>query len=188
METIAIYSESIISTYGFNLLERLIMGHVDVTFDQLSRWGALLQDIAHEPAFRLVWAQSCRPGGIEFYFLCDDKQWHMIKPFFVQCAKDKVGTWRPCSEAVDLLFFQGPHFGDRYGIMDYTHKALSDKQIPVLATVCSVATIYLMLPGGRGETAKNELARVFNIPMQKRAVTSMDSTSQNQTKGIGPDR
>jgi hypothetical protein len=171
METIAIYSESIISTYGFNLLERLIMGHVDVSFDRLKRWDAFLQDIArHEPAFRLVWAQKCGPDRIKFYLLCDDNQWHRLKPFFDRCMEDKAGAWRRCPEAADLLFFQGPHFGDRYGIMDYTHQALTDKQIPVLAAVCSVATIYLVLPGGRGETARNELTRVFNIPMQKRII------------------
>jgi hypothetical protein len=171
METIAIYRESIISTYGFNLLERLTMGHVEVTFDQLKQWDAFLRDIAPEPAFRLVWAQSRRPNGIKFYLLCDDNQWHKADPFFLRCTEDKAGTWRRHTEAVDLLFFQGPHFGDRYGIMDYTHQALSDKQIPVLAAVCSVATIYLVLPGGRGETAKNELTCVFNIPMQKRTIT-----------------
>ena len=170
METIAIYSESIISTYGFNLMERLIMGHVEVTFDQLKRWGALLQDIAHEPAFRLVWAQSRRADGIKFYLLCDDSQWHRLEPFLMQCKEDRAGTWRRHAEAVDLLFFQGPHFGDRYGIMDYTHKALTDKQIPVLATVCSVATIYLIFPGGRGAAAKDELTCVFNIPMHKRTI------------------
>ncbi len=168
METIAIYSESVISTYGFNLLQRLIMGQVEVTFDQLSRWGALLQDIAHKPAFRLVWAQSCRPGGIKFYLLCDDGQWHKVKTFFDRCTEDRLGTWRRNAEGVDLLFFQGPHFGDRYGIMHYTHKVLTDKRIPVLAAVCSVATINLMLPVGRGETAKKELTCAFNIPMQKR--------------------
>jgi hypothetical protein len=171
METIAIYSESIISTYGFNLLERLIMGHVEVTFDQLTRWGALLQDIAHEPAFRLVWAQSCRPDCIKFYLLCDDNQWHKAEPFLIRCPGEGAGIWQRYTEAVDLLFFQGPHFGDRYGIMDYTHKALTDKQIPMLAAVCSVATIYLVFPGGQGETAKNELTRLFNIPMQKRTIT-----------------
>jgi hypothetical protein len=170
METIAIYSESIISTYGFNLLERLIMGRVEMTFDQLKRWGAFLRDIADEPAFRLVWAQRCRSDRIKFYLLCDDNQWRKVKPFFDQCKEDKVGTWRRRTEAVDLLFFQGPHFGDRYGIMEYTQQALTDKQIPVLAAVCSVATIYLVLPGGRGEAAKNELTGVFNIPMQKRTL------------------
>jgi hypothetical protein len=171
METIAIYSESIISTYGFNLLERLTMGHVDVTFDQLQRWSAVLQGSSHEPAFRLVWAQRCRSDHIKFYLLCDDSQWHKLKSFFDPCMQDQAGSWRRYPETADLLFFQGPHYGDRYGIMNYTHQALADRQIPVLAAVCSVATIYLVLPGGRGETAKNELTRVFNIPMQKRTLS-----------------
>jgi hypothetical protein len=170
METIAIYRESVISTYGFNLLERLILVHVEVTSGQLSRWGAFLQDIAHEPAFRLVWSQSCRPDSIKFYLLCDDKQWHKLNPLLIRCTQDKIVTWRRCTEAVDLLFFQGPHFGDRYGIMDFAQKALIEKQIPLLAAVCSVATIYLILPGGRGETAKSELTCMFNIPMQKRTI------------------
>jgi hypothetical protein len=170
METIAIYSESIISTYGFNLLKRLTMAQVQVTLDQLNRWGGFLQNIAHEPAFRLVWSQACRSEYIKFNLLCDDKQWHKVEPFLTRCSEDNIGTWQRYDQVVDLLFFQGPHFGDRYGIMEYTHKALADKQIPLLAAVCSVATIYLILPEGRGDTAKDELTCVFNIPMQKRTI------------------
>ncbi len=170
METIAIYWESKISTYGFNLLEQLIMGHVQVPLNRLSSWGAGLQEMADESAFRLVWAQTSQQEDIKFFLLCDDSQWHTVESFFTTgtAQADRFGPWQRHPEAVDLLFFQGPHFGDRYGIMAYTQKALADKQIPVLAATCVVATINLILPAGQGAAAKDELTCTFNIPMQKK--------------------
>ena len=65
---------------------------------------------------------------------------------------------------VELLFFQGPHYGDRYGIADFTYQALKNHADLLLATVFSCASVYLVLPEGSAEGVKDRLTAYFNIP------------------------
>jgi hypothetical protein len=65
---------------------------------------------------------------------------------------------------VELIFFQGPHFGDRFGIADFTYKALKEKSDLLAGSLFACASIYLMLPEGAAD-AKPELAlQPFRIP------------------------
>jgi hypothetical protein len=168
METIAIYWESKIRTYGFNLLEGLALGQVSVPNERLAQWGRAMHKMTDPgPSFRLVWAQNSRHDRIKFFVLCDDNQLHRMESFLNEESGLETESWQRHAKPVDLLFFQGPHFGDRYGIMDYMIKALADRQVPRLAAACSVATIYLVVPSGWGGAAKDVLSSAFKIPMRK---------------------
>lgn len=168
METIAIYRESTIRTYGFHLLEGVTLCRIDLAAHQLARWGRVMQEIADPgPSFRLVWAQAEGTNGFKFYALCDDKQ-KMHAAQFPGCgAEPEADDWTYHTMPVDLLFFQGPHFGDRYGILSFVQKTLAARQVPQLASVCSVATIHLVFPVGWGASAKDVLSHAFEIPMGK---------------------
>ncbi len=165
METIAVYWESRIRTYGFNLVEGLRLCRIGIAPADMGKWGQALQSMVdHEPAFRLVWAQTGEMESVKFFLLCDDNHWSRVQPFLERHAH--LGTIDEMREAekVDLLFFQGPHYGDRYGVLDYALAPLSRARVPLLAMACSVATIYLVLPAGQGERAKTILAASFEIP------------------------
>jgi hypothetical protein len=168
METIAVYWESTIRTYGFNLFQGLRMCRVGMPSSNMARWGAALQSLAdHEPAFRLVWAQSEPPETVTFFLLFDDDHWSRVQPFLRrQLQIGTIGTL-PGTETVDLVFFQGPHYGDRYGVLDFTLAPLTENGIPLLAIACSVATIYLVLPAGWGGKAKTILSSSFEIPRNR---------------------
>ncbi|RJQ64516.1 MAG: hypothetical protein C4530_01970 [Desulfobacteraceae bacterium] len=60
--------------------------------------------------------------------------------------------------------FQGPHFGDRYGIAQAVFQTLKDPSIPVLASEFSQSAVILALPGGAAEAAKERLSEVFQVP------------------------
>lgn len=162
METIAVYWEEKIRTYGINLLEGLVLVRASLPVARMGRWGGVLQSTdASASAFRLVWAQSESPEQTCIYFLCDE----------IHCQKmlsglaSSSGLETPCEKmAVDLIYLQGPHFGDRYGIMEFTLQALAPKKVPILATVCAMATVYLVLPAGWGRTACDILTLAFEIP------------------------
>jgi aspartokinase len=64
----------------------------------------------------------------------------------------------------ELVFFQGPHFGDRYGIFHAAAKALSDRGLTMLACTCSGSCIYIVLPNGKSGEAVQALADAFEIP------------------------
>jgi len=165
METIAVYWESRIRTYGFNLTDGLRLCRIGISPTNMGAWGEALQSMAeHEPAFRLVWAQGGVRESIKFFLLCDDNHWSRVQPFLEWHQQLGAICEMQEAEIVDLLFFQGPHYGDRYGVLDFALAPLTKAAIPLLAVACSVATIYLVLPAGWGGKAKKILSTEFEIP------------------------
>lgn len=162
METIAVYWEEKIRTYGINLLEGLVLGRVSLPIVRMGQWGGSLQSSeASKAAFRLVWAQSKPPDRIRICLVCDEIYCQMVHPALVsESDAGEPFDWMP----VDLIYFQGPHFGDRYGITDFTLQALAPRQVPLLGTVCAMTTVYLVLPSGWGRTACDALTQAFEIP------------------------
>jgi hypothetical protein len=161
METIAIYWEAKIRTYGVNLLEGLTLYRLAFNVDQVGQWSHACQEpCIPEAAFRLVWYQMDGPGRAVFRLVCDDPGRQAVEA--VMAPFMKAGT---CAQTpVDIIFFQGPHYGDRYGIMDFTYQALAQEHISLVGAVCSVATIYLVVPAGQGRAAVQLLTQAFDIP------------------------
>jgi aspartokinase len=65
---------------------------------------------------------------------------------------------------VELISFQGPHFGDRYGIADTAFKALEGQGVPVLITVFAGAAVYIVLPEKKLQDARPLLLEAFEVP------------------------
>ncbi len=164
METIAVYWESKIRTYGFNLFEDVGLHRIDVQAEDLMSWAGMLQATAEDEAgFRLVWCQREPQGLITFFLVCNDAAWSGPSPPDTQTPAPPT-TRTPA----DVICFQGPHFGDRYGIMDFTYQALAEAEVPLLGVVCSVASIYLVMPAGWGGKAQSLLKAAFEIPKSVR--------------------
>ncbi|MBT8338529.1 MAG: hypothetical protein HKP58_12190 [Desulfatitalea sp.] len=164
METIAMYWESKVRTYGFQLVQGLHLCRAGFPMDGISALGAFLQRMAgNDLAFRAVWAQADGKGQIRIYLLCDSSQLSKLRVFGSDEPLLASDRWA-ASQLVDMICFQGPHFGDRYGIVDYSLKALASAKMPVWGAVCSTATIHLVVPAGRGDQAKQLLTDAFEIP------------------------
>ncbi len=65
---------------------------------------------------------------------------------------------------VELVYFQGPHYGDRYGIAGAAVTALAEQDVPLLAIVCTGASVYLITPEGMACAARNALGKAFGTP------------------------
>jgi hypothetical protein len=174
METIAVYWEETIRTYGFNLLEGQTLCQMSMSPNEVVSWGRSLQRIAEAQAlFRLVWARMENPSHIKFSLLCDDDHWEKVRTYLENLNDCEIDSGAWTLSQVDTIFFQGPHFGDRYGIMDFTYKALAKRQIPLEGAICSVASIYLLTTRGLGEDAKKCLSDAFEIPKEKRDLSKI---------------
>lgn len=161
METIAVYWESKIRTYGINLLEGLFLYRFALPSARAGQKGGKgLADAPHSSTFQLVWAQSEPIERMRICVVCDENNCQNIHSELIS-GHGPV----PCEQIpVDILWFQGPHFGDRYGIMDFTLQALAPHHVPIVGSVCAMATVYLVLPDGWGRTAADILNGAFEIP------------------------
>jgi aspartokinase len=67
-------------------------------------------------------------------------------------------------QPVDVLFFHGPHFQDRYGIAEAAFRTVNRQRISLHAAGCTGTSIYLVLDGGKGPLAKEMLSESFTVP------------------------
>jgi len=165
METSAVYWESRIKTYGFQKTVDLSLIELILRAEQVGDWSYGIHEL-DEPdvMFNLTLAQRSRDNKLHLYFVFQYK-WErkIIDHLRKKMQKDDGGLFRVQSK-VALMHFQGPHFGDRYGIADTAFRLLSDNDIPIFVSGCSGSAIHIVLPEDRLEAAERFLSSAFEVP------------------------
>ena len=162
METIAVYWEPVIKTYGFRKKSNLSLIRLSMPEDLLPDCGLRLRKLNEKGIeYEFTKMTASTPSGIDLFLLID-RQWenHVTDAF----SKFSENTGLEAVSPVDLVFFQGPHFGDRYGIADAAFNALLSREIYFLLASCSGASIYLVFPDGIGAKAVSALNETFQTP------------------------
>jgi aspartokinase len=165
VETIAVYWEPKPKTYGFKEVTDLTLMNIEIKPEMMAQWGLWLLELADlDIAFHLILAKYSTHRELRLYILLE-KYWadsvlsHIHKRIDPESEK-----YFHLTSPVELISFQGPHFGDRYGIAYSAFKALDDQRIPILLTVCSGAAVYIVLPEKKLQEAKPLLSDAFVIP------------------------
>jgi hypothetical protein len=163
METIAIYREDIIKTYGLAERTGLCLATIDLPIIRMDQWGSGLMDGIARSGLSLVLFMA-QPEGTEtlrLYILMEGPQQDLARPSVLR--ETFPGPWR-FYPAAELIAFQGPHYGDRYGIAGAALKALNAQDVPILGLICSGASVYLITPEGKAGEARRALGEAFMIP------------------------
>ncbi|MFH0994586.1 MAG: hypothetical protein V1844_03700 [Pseudomonadota bacterium] len=188
METFAVYWEPIIKTYGIAERTGLCLISLDLPFDRISDEGACLSDIVSRfgGSLILIFSRPAFPAGLHLNLLLDrslekaepekvervekldaDKKKAQPdhRPMHMKLAAfDRVCSRLRVDNPVELVYFQGPHYGDRYGIAGAAVTALAKHDVPLLAVVCTGASVYLITPKGMACAAGNALGKAFSTP------------------------
>jgi len=165
VETIAVYWESRIKTYGFNEVSGLAHVQAAIGMDRMAAVGLAVREMGEEEIpMRFVLGHCSYDYGLCVGLLVQ-QQWEermvgCLREILGEASDEAVQSTSP----VGLLFFHGPHFGDRYGIADAAFGKLAEKGIPVIAAGCSVHSVYMVLPETRMEEAKTSLTEAFDLP------------------------
>jgi aspartokinase len=165
VETIAVYWEPKPKIYGFKEVFHLSLLSVAVRPQKMMQWGrSFLETVDSGIDFHLALAKYSNSEELRLYLLLE-KQWvdslmsHLDKRMAFEDEKDLTLT-----SPVELISFQGPHFGDRYGIAESAFKALDDKKVPVLLAACSGAAVYIVVPEKKLDEARTSLTEAFTVP------------------------
>jgi len=163
LETTAAYWEARIKTYGFHRAPDLCLFELAVDSLMIPLFGRALCLMGEEGVPLVLTFSSVTPEGLAACFV--------VPRLFEGRVRDRLqkefgpggdGTRRVL--AVDVVFFYGPHFGDRSGIAEAAVKALAGSAIRAVATICSGSCVYIVLPEGRSEEAVRALSESFEIP------------------------
>jgi aspartokinase len=143
---------------GLSLLE------VTVDHCQMASLGRALVQMGEKGIqFHSIFSRP-GPQALTLCFLVQSDWVRLAEEHLEQPAQQDGETFGYRTSAAELVFFQGPHFGDRYGIADAAVGALAERGVKMTAIVCSGACIYIVLPEGKSEEAVLVLAETFEIP------------------------
>lgn len=173
METIAVYWEPVIKTYGLEGATDLTLVNIHLKSERMTEWGFWIWKLGSSmDGFHLALLEHSDPNFFHLYLLVDSNGAEKILSPLDKHIRTDTGEYFDKIYPVDLIYFQGPHFGDRYGIADAAFKALEDGNIPVLIAACSGASVYLVLPEKKRCEAIPVLARAFHDPRAGSSKTS----------------
>ena len=165
METIAVYWEPKPKTYGFKEVIDLFLLDIEIRPGKMPQWGLWLMELADlDIGFHLILSKYSANGELRLYILLE-KLWadRVLSYIGKKIDLDSEKNFHLTSP-VELISFQGPHFGDRYGIADTAFKALDRQGVPVLISVCSGAAVYIVLPEKKLQDARPLLLEAFKVP------------------------
>ncbi|MBW1722644.1 MAG: hypothetical protein JRH13_11755 [Deltaproteobacteria bacterium] len=168
METAAVYWEPRIKTYGFQVFRNLSLVEMEGRPDRLSGWAETIRYFTGTGLqFAVVWVQPSLNSRLCLYLVLDKGGKKIPAASLETLFPEREGESVTITSPVEAIHFQGPHFGDRYGIAQQTFRILKNGGVSVLASVCSSASIYLVLPSKRAEKAKALLEEAFIIPKRR---------------------
>lgn len=164
METIAVYWEAIVRIYGFTVRTDLALFLFRIGAAVWNVPAAAADATAKEVRFVAALGQ-CMEGTVHEHAIVTtaDQAGPMrafIEKRFGKIAVENLTVTAP----VDAISFQGPHFGDRYGILDTTFGAVDRAGVPMLASGFSSSTVFMIFPGGTAARVQSRLAEVFTVP------------------------
>jgi hypothetical protein len=165
LETVAVYWEPRAKTYGFNEVRGLSLLKIALEPDKMAALGSGIYDLGElEIRLFLVLIQDGGTRGLDVSLLIEQGREPPILDLIAGVVGKDPEEAIQRSFPVGLIYFQGPHYGDRYGIADSAFRALVQRDIPILAAGCSLSSIYLVLPEDKMEEGRGALAKAFEPP------------------------
>lgn len=164
METIAVYWEERIKVYGITPKNGLSLATLQFPYCDLvhlAAWARTLEQKINR--FELITCQGSEEGG-ELHLLLESRHLENLEMSLQGDKFLEESVDLSLLHPVDLLYLHGPHFQDRYGILDAALQALRNHDIEIIGSGCAGTSMYLILPDGIGPTGHKVLTDTFLIP------------------------
>lgn len=164
METIAVYWENKVKTYGFQIERELSLFQISIALHELAGLGSVLFNDNSGIRFSWVLAQPSSQQRLKFYLLFNQEWTPSMQVIAERLKGNSTDLDLKTTSRVELVCFHGPHFGDRYGIAHTALGTLRRKGLPILAAGCTGASVYIIVPEQQSTEVKHILSDVFDTP------------------------
>ena len=117
METFAVYWEPKPKTYGFKEVIDLSLLNIEIKPEEMGQWGLWLMELADlNIGFQLILAKYSTYQKLRLYILLEKFVADIVLSHIDKRIDPESEKHFHLTSPVELISFQGPHFGDRYGI------------------------------------------------------------------------
>jgi aspartokinase len=164
LETIAVYWENKIKTYGFQIEIELSLFQISIAPHELARLGSTFFNNINDINFSWILVQQSPKQVFRVYILLAQKWKQPMQALLERYQENGTRLDLRTESPVEMVFFHGPHFGDRYGIADTALRTLREKGLPIIAAGCTGASVYIILPEHCAAKASDILSGSFDTP------------------------
>jgi len=165
VETVAVYWEPVIRIYGFGIREDVALLTLTLRPEALEHVGGQLEELAAAgPGFIMALLQTTGDGSFRCSLALEREFARKCQRQLEDCVKTRYTISIELAQPVEVLFFHGPHFQDRYGIAAAIFRALGQQRIELRALACTGTSIYLVVGAGEAELARQMLSAEFATP------------------------
>lgn len=163
VETIARYSEPVIRIYGSNLATDLTRLTVSFAGEQLP---AVVEELSKSgiERFELVGLTETDSRQYSLTLIIDPNRNREAAKFLSDSFAETREIDFSLQKGLELVFFHGPHFQDRYGVIYTAASALARASLGISGAACSGTGVYLAGGKGDGSRIRDVLGEVFVVP------------------------
>lgn len=158
METLAVYEEHPIGTYGLRVQEGFLWLAAQrplANWEDGPDWQAL--ERASCPVFCNA---SLREGRMSLNICLAQAD----LPPTLEALRGLGFTPSPPARPVSVIHLQGPHFGDRHGIAAAALSSLAQAGVELVAINAVVHSLFLVVPPRQAQAALLGLSQAFATP------------------------
>lgn len=161
----AVYKEDRVKVYGITDKTDLALALLTFPTEKLETWGRRMIDFQETvPRFELITCHAAKVGKVDLHLLYGPLRGESLELNLRQLLKSEPESHLIVHQPVDVLYLFGPHFQDRFGIIDIAVRALVDNNIDILVSGCAGTSMYFVTPKGLGQEGTMILSKTFLIP------------------------
>lgn len=165
MQTIAVYKEERVKIYGITQRTDLALCLLRYSVQNMDNWGKRISEAEDFiKRFELVTSHITAENSVETHLLLARKSAALLKKRLGVWQKDQQGSELIIRQPVEALYLFGPHFQDRFGIVNLAFEALLAKGTEVLVAGCAGTSMYFVTPENQSGSGLKALRDTFLIP------------------------
>lgn len=165
METVAVYKEERVKVYGITEKIDLALGILSFPAKRIELWGQRIIEFESSlKRFELATYHSTGKDRTTLHLLFDRNNSITLRDTLQEILKNEQNTEFTVQQPVEILYLFGPHFQDRFGIVNIAFNALLQNNTDILVSGCAGTSMYFVTPKAQGRNGLKILTDTFLIP------------------------
>jgi aspartokinase len=164
IETIATYWEPVIKIYGSNLKTGVTALSVSFSALHLLPVLSFLSDVEEVDSFKVIALNTADQNSNNLLLLVTTAVGIKLVKSLRRRFDQSGGVAIAEQPGLEVVYFHGPHFQDRYGVANAVVKTIEKANVECVFLNCSGTSIFLVTPAHVGSLAQKALEKVFMVP------------------------
>ena len=149
----------------FDILHHDYLSHINLSLSDDAQAIQLFEQLEEkEIRMKFLALQKKDKAGGRLSFCVERSNFKSVQRILTRLELEDKGSFY---NDAGMVAVYGPHFGEKSGIIDLMHNALTKDGISVFGISTTISTSYLVVPGSQVVQAIESLKKIFEIPQSR---------------------